>query len=111
MKANRVDRISNLSNSLLSRILSSLVIKDRGVKDSDLLFVPMLPALLFTSKTLVRLNLNVPYITSVPIHVCLPSLKTLELQEIKFKDDDSIKRLISSCPVLEDNHLYPEHGK
>ncbi|KAK8643919.1 hypothetical protein V6N13_013196 [Hibiscus sabdariffa] len=38
----------------------------------------------------------------VPIHVCLPCLKTLRLEFIKFEDDDSVKRLLSSSPVLED---------
>ncbi|KAK8643917.1 hypothetical protein V6N13_013194 [Hibiscus sabdariffa] len=81
----------------------------RGVKEIDLVFgrwssyFPMLPtALLFTSMTLVRLKLEFPYVMVVPIHVCLPCLKTLVLQLIKFEDDGSVKRLLSSCPVLED---------
>ncbi|KAK8538462.1 hypothetical protein V6N13_134141 [Hibiscus sabdariffa] len=80
----------------------------RGVKEIDLGFTycssyfPMPTALLFTSKTLVRLKLALPYVMVVPNHVCLPCLKTLVLQFFKFEDDDSVRRLISSCPVLED---------
>ncbi|KAK9024662.1 hypothetical protein V6N11_004820 [Hibiscus sabdariffa] len=80
----------------------------RGVKELDLAFVresdniPVLStALLFTVKTLVRLKLEFPFLMTVPVRVCLPSLMTLELHRIKFEDDDSFKRLISSCPVLE----------
>ncbi|KAK8556842.1 hypothetical protein V6N12_003233 [Hibiscus sabdariffa] len=81
----------------------------RGVKEMDLVFnhhsniIPMLPAaLLFTSNTLVRLKLETPFVMAVPVRVCLPSLKTLELESIVFEDDDSVKRLFSSCPILED---------
>ncbi|GMI63727.1 hypothetical protein like AT2G42730 [Hibiscus trionum] len=80
----------------------------RGVKDLDLGFaresnnIPVLPtALLFTEKTLVRLKLLIPYVMTVPAHVCLPTLKTLVLGSVVFEDDESVKRLISSCPVLE----------
>ncbi|KAK8626502.1 hypothetical protein V6N13_134145 [Hibiscus sabdariffa] len=85
----------------------------RGVKEIDLVFgmfsdyICMLPnALLFTSKTLVRLKLASPDVMAVPINVCLPCLKTLELKLIQFEDDDSVKRLISSCPVLEDLSIF-----
>ncbi|GMJ05188.1 hypothetical protein like AT1G78750 [Hibiscus trionum] len=82
----------------------------RGVKEMGLVFhplndnsIPMLPtALLFTSNTLVRLKLEIPFVMAVPVHVCLPSLKTLELESIVFEDDDSVERLFSSCPILED---------
>ncbi|GMI63726.1 hypothetical protein like AT3G59200 [Hibiscus trionum] len=80
----------------------------RGVKEIDLAFaresenIPVLStALLFTTKTLVRLKLEIPFAMTVPIHVRLPNLNTLELRRIKFEDDDSVERLISSCPVLE----------
>ncbi|GMI63712.1 hypothetical protein like AT5G53840 [Hibiscus trionum] len=88
----------------------------RRVKEIDLVFTPqssyfpMLPtALLFTGRTLVRLKLEFPYVMTVPTHAYLPSLKALELQSIKFEDDDSVKRLLTSCPVLEDlsiSHCY-----
>ncbi|KAK8643914.1 hypothetical protein V6N13_013191 [Hibiscus sabdariffa] len=84
----------------------------RGVKEIDLAFTcsssyfPLPTALLLTSKTLVRLELEFPYVMVVPIHVCLPCLKTLGLGVIKFEDDDSVKRLISSCPVLEDLSIF-----
>ncbi|KAK8490643.1 hypothetical protein V6N13_141666 [Hibiscus sabdariffa] len=77
----------------------------RGLKEIDLVFAPkssIIPMLLFTSKTLVTLKLEFPFLMTVPVHVNLPSLKTLELKLIKFEDDGSVKRLLSSCPVLED---------
>ncbi|KAK8486681.1 hypothetical protein V6N11_035005 [Hibiscus sabdariffa] len=84
----------------------------RGVKEIDLVFTrsssyfPLPTVLLFTSKTLVRMKLALPYVMVVPIHVCLPCLKTLVLQIIQFEDGDSVKRLISSCPVLEDLSMF-----
>ncbi|KAK8643908.1 hypothetical protein V6N13_013185 [Hibiscus sabdariffa] len=81
----------------------------RGVKEIDLDFgrwpsyFTMLPtAMLFTSKTLVRLKLKFPDVMVVPIHVCLPCLKTLVLESVEFEDGGSVERLLSSCPVLED---------
>ncbi|KAK8643922.1 hypothetical protein V6N13_013199 [Hibiscus sabdariffa] len=121
-KARHDDRISNLFDFILCNILSSLPIKDAvstsilstrwrhlyAYMELDLAFVresdniPVLStALLFTVKTLVRLKLEFPFLMTVPVRVCLPSLMTLELHRIKFEDDDSFKRLISSCPVLE----------
>ncbi|XP_039061167.1 F-box/LRR-repeat protein At4g14096-like [Hibiscus syriacus] len=84
----------------------------RGVKELDLVFynfynMSMLPtALLFTGTTLVRLKLYMPFVMTVPIYICLPNLKTLELRSIKFEDDDSVKRLFSSCHVLEDLSIF-----
>ncbi|GLT76953.1 hypothetical protein SLA2020_485850 [Shorea laevis] len=40
----------------------------------------------------------------VPSNVCLPSLKVLRLCDIAFSNDDSLSRLLSNCPVLEDLH-------
>ncbi|XVF70557.1 hypothetical protein PTKIN_Ptkin11bG0171300 [Pterospermum kingtungense] len=34
--------------------------------------------------------------------VCLPNLKTLRLKYVKFLNDDSVQRLFSSCPMLEE---------
>ncbi|XP_010451762.1 PREDICTED: putative F-box/FBD/LRR-repeat protein At1g22000 [Camelina sativa] len=42
----------------------------------------------------------------VPSLVCLPSLKGLVLVSVVYKDEDSLVRLLSSCPIL--NYLYVE---
>ncbi|KAE8723529.1 hypothetical protein F3Y22_tig00012370pilonHSYRG00134 [Hibiscus syriacus] len=84
-----------------------------GVKEINMVFagkyinIPtLLTALLFTSKSLVRLKLDMPFLMTVPIHVRLPSLKTLELRSVKFEDDDSIKRVFAGCPLLEDLSIF-----
>ncbi|XP_021298503.1 F-box/LRR-repeat protein At4g14103-like [Herrania umbratica] len=63
----------------------------------------MLPLSLFRNKTLTKLELDVSkFVMTIPTKVCLPSLKSLHLDCLEFVDDDSVRRLFSSCPVLED---------
>ncbi|GAV60655.1 LRR_2 domain-containing protein [Cephalotus follicularis] len=62
----------------------------------------MPPADLFTSSTLVVLKLDITLELNVPTRVCLPSLKVLHLKHVAYAADDSLERLIASCPVLED---------
>ncbi|XP_012465461.2 F-box/FBD/LRR-repeat protein At5g56420, partial [Gossypium raimondii] len=58
----------------------------------------------FTCKTVLTLRLfNVPsLVLTIPTHCCLPNLKGLHLTFLKFSDDESIRRLISSCNSLEE---------
>ncbi|XVF67432.1 hypothetical protein PTKIN_Ptkin10aG0120700 [Pterospermum kingtungense] len=39
---------------------------------------------------------------TVPTKVCFPNLKTLHLENVNFVDNDSVRRLFSSCLVLEE---------
>ncbi|CAA7017387.1 unnamed protein product [Microthlaspi erraticum] len=59
-----------------------------------------LPTSLYTCDTLVKLYLSYKILVDVPSPVCLPSLKTLFLQHVVYKDEDSLVRLLSNCPVL-----------
>ncbi|KAG4166556.1 hypothetical protein ERO13_A13G140020v2 [Gossypium hirsutum] len=58
----------------------------------------------FTCKTLLTLRLfNLPsLVLTIPTHCCLPNLKGLHLTFLKFSDDESIRRLHSSCNSLEE---------
>ncbi|MFQ6650484.1 hypothetical protein Gotur_022577 [Gossypium turneri] len=58
----------------------------------------------FTCKTLLTLRLfNLPsLVLTIPTHCCLPNLKGLHLTFLKFSDDESIRRLLSSCNSLEE---------
>ncbi|KAG4166547.1 hypothetical protein ERO13_A13G139700v2 [Gossypium hirsutum] len=58
----------------------------------------------FTCKTLLTLRLfNLPsLVLTIPTHSCLPNLKGLHLTFLKFSDDESIRRLLSSCNSLEE---------
>ncbi|KAK3024291.1 hypothetical protein RJ639_043153 [Escallonia herrerae] len=69
-----------------------------------------LPRSLFSSKTLVVLRLCGAFLLNVPFDVSLPSLKSLYLESINYKDDASIKRLLSSCHVLEEL-IIPRFGE
>ncbi|WZY81867.1 hypothetical protein YC2023_028251 [Brassica napus] len=63
----------------------------------------MLPSSLYTCKSLVSVKLNGRrLLVDVPRMVSLPFLKTLLLQDVKYKNEDSLQRLLSNCPVLED---------
>ncbi|KAI8545933.1 hypothetical protein RHMOL_Rhmol07G0075800 [Rhododendron molle] len=57
---------------------------------------------IFTCKTLVNLRLRGEYILLDPISVCLPNVKVLHLSRLEFKDDDTIRRVFSGCPLLEE---------
>ncbi|KAK3024286.1 hypothetical protein RJ639_043148 [Escallonia herrerae] len=69
-----------------------------------------LPRSLFTSKTLVVLRLCGAFLLNVPLDVSLPSLKSLYLESINYRGDASIKRLLSSCHVLEEL-IIPRFGE
>ncbi|XP_059669073.1 F-box/LRR-repeat protein At4g14103-like [Cornus florida] len=61
-----------------------------------------LPRELYTCTSLVFLELSGGIVVNFPTLGCLPSLKILHIYSIQFVDDDSIYRLFSSCPLLEE---------
>ncbi|KAL0755977.1 PREDICTED: putative F-box/FBD/LRR-repeat protein At1g22000 [Brassica oleracea var. oleracea] len=65
-----------------------------------------LPKILYTCDTLVFLSLSEKILVDVPSLACLPSLEDLELHSVVYKDEDSLARLLSSCPNL--NYLSVE---
>ncbi|CAH2069711.1 unnamed protein product [Thlaspi arvense] len=63
----------------------------------------ILPRSLYTCKSLVILKTEGSGIlVDVPPTACLPSLKTLQLEEVTYSNEDSLRLLLSHCPVLED---------
>ncbi|GMP65445.1 hypothetical protein CsSME_00026230 [Camellia sinensis var. sinensis] len=64
----------------------------------------MLPDCLFTSKTLVTLTLCEVFL-DVPDLVRFPNLKILNLDSVEYEDEDSLQKLFSGCPVLEQLNL------
>ncbi|EOA27246.1 hypothetical protein CARUB_v10023365mg [Capsella rubella] len=65
--------------------------------------VALLPSSLYTCKSLVTLNLTgETIIVDVPRTASLPSLKTLELNRVAYSNEDSLRLLLSYCPVLEE---------
>ncbi|CAA7055564.1 unnamed protein product [Microthlaspi erraticum] len=61
------------------------------------------PSSFYTCKSLVILKLeDVTLMDVPPSMVCLPSLKTLKLESVTYVNDESLQRLLSICPVLED---------
>ncbi|AEE33279.1 FBD, F-box and Leucine Rich Repeat domains containing protein [Arabidopsis thaliana] len=61
-----------------------------------------LPKSLCKCKSIVILKLKDEILVDVPRKVCLPSLKTLFLGRVTYSDANSLHRLLSNCPVLED---------
>ncbi|CAH8279914.1 unnamed protein product [Arabidopsis lyrata] len=65
--------------------------------------VVSLPSSLYTCKSLVTLKLEgEKVLVDVPRTVFLPSLKTLQLERVTYSTEDSLRLLLSYCPVLED---------
>ncbi|CAA7047948.1 unnamed protein product [Microthlaspi erraticum] len=96
----RPDRIKIWAGIAVSRFVRELSIVYLCGKPSDVL---SLPRSLYTSNSLMTLKLEGNNIlVNVPRIVCLPSLKTLELHRVAFLDEDSLRLLLSHCPVLED---------
>ncbi|KAG5554262.1 hypothetical protein RHGRI_011955 [Rhododendron griersonianum] len=71
----------------------------------------VLPWDLFSCRTLVVLKLGTKFLLNVPASVCLPSLKILHLDSVKFSDDDSVKRLLVGCPMLDELGMNECVGK
>ncbi|KAM3012150.1 hypothetical protein FF2_030770 [Malus domestica] len=67
-----------------------------------------LPESVFTCKTLRVLELGSNFITNVPASGCLPNLKFLRVV-LEEPTNDSICKLFSSCPVLEDLAIEGSH--
>ncbi|ESQ47207.1 hypothetical protein EUTSA_v10028222mg [Eutrema salsugineum] len=66
----------------------------------------ILPSSLYTCKTLLTLKLYGTTLVDVPRMICLPCLKTLQLEGVTYSSEDSLQQLLSNCPVLKD--LYVE---
>ncbi|CAH2033462.1 unnamed protein product [Thlaspi arvense] len=63
----------------------------------------LFPSSLYTSQTLETLKLDgCRILVDVPRTVSLPSLKTLLLGGVTYANEDTLRLLISYCPVLED---------
>ncbi|KAG7534464.1 Leucine-rich repeat 2 [Arabidopsis thaliana x Arabidopsis arenosa] len=61
-----------------------------------------LPKCLFTCTTLAVLKLENVSLVDASCYVCFQSVKTLHLLDVKYLDDQSLPRIISSCSSLED---------
>ncbi|CAH8357864.1 unnamed protein product [Eruca vesicaria subsp. sativa] len=59
-----------------------------------------LPKSLYACKTLRELTLSYKILVDIPSSSCLPSLKKLRLFCVVYKDESSLARFLSSCPVL-----------
>lgn len=60
-----------------------------------------LPNTLYSCKSLEILKLSHKILVDVPSIACLPSLKMLVLNCVVYKNDESLVRFLSSCPVLK----------
>ncbi|GFP90265.1 putative fbd-associated F-box protein at5g56440 [Phtheirospermum japonicum] len=84
---------------------------DRSVRKLDICLdcQVKLPRCLFNCKTLVDLSLA--WCGDIPMTgtVFLPALKKLQLDRVTYESAESLQRLISGCPVLED--LFVEREK
>ncbi|CAA7055390.1 unnamed protein product [Microthlaspi erraticum] len=65
-----------------------------------------LPKSLYMCETIEHLHLSDKvYVDVSSSPVCLPFLTSLELVSVIYKDEDSLVRLLSSCPILKSLHV------
>ncbi|KAJ4915708.1 FBD-associated F-box protein [Raphanus sativus] len=64
-------------------------------------YVEFMPLNLYTSKTLVSLKLTWSGVED-PGFVCMPCLKSMTLVKVHFREDVTLEKLVSGCPVLEE---------
>ncbi|XP_009116184.2 FBD-associated F-box protein At4g10400 isoform X1 [Brassica rapa] len=62
----------------------------------------VLPSNLYACKSLVVLKLDGDILLDVPTMASLPSLKTMNLQSVRYSSDKTLPLLLSKCPLLED---------
>lgn len=82
-----------------------IAVVERNVRQLDLCFnvIYTVPPPLFTCETLVDLRLVFGGVAPTSLtSVCLPRLKCLKLRFFQFEAGESLTRLISGCPVLEE---------
>ncbi|CAA7047959.1 unnamed protein product [Microthlaspi erraticum] len=113
IRLSQPEKIKQWVGIAVSRLVRELSISyfcfNRKVDD-----VLSLPSSLYTCNSLMTLKLQGNNIlVDVPQVVCLPSLKTLKLQGFAILNEDSLRLLLSHCPVLEDLciELDDEDGK
>ncbi|CAA7055392.1 unnamed protein product [Microthlaspi erraticum] len=69
-----------------------------------------LPKSLYMCDTIVHLRLSDKvYVDVSSSPVCLPFLTSLELVSVVYKDEDSLVRLLSSCPILKSLYVMRHH--
>ncbi|KAG7581015.1 Leucine-rich repeat 2, partial [Arabidopsis suecica] len=81
----------------VDRCVRKLILEIRFIPTAD---PTSLPKSLYTCKALVKLTLRGEILIDVPSSACLPSLESLVLANVMYKDQDSHVKLLSSCPVL-----------
>ncbi|KAJ4881720.1 FBD-associated F-box protein [Raphanus sativus] len=95
------ENINTWVETALSRCLRDLDISLHDDTDPPK-FPNILPSDVFTCKSLVILKLVGEILLDVPGLVSLPSLKTLKLQRLRYFNEETLQRLLSNCPILED---------
>ncbi|BAB01185.1 unnamed protein product [Arabidopsis thaliana] len=84
-----------------ARHVRDLVLHVESVKGSFIF-----PTGLYNCETLESLTLRSWVLVDVPSPACLKSLRTLRLENVDYKYDDSVYNLLSGCPNLENLVVY-----
>ncbi|GFP86410.1 putative F-box/FBD/LRR-repeat protein at5g22670 [Phtheirospermum japonicum] len=100
---------SNCSNYELESWIATLIA--RNIQKLYLYYLGYkvtLPPCLFTCNTLL-VDLSLGYCETIPMTVYLPALQKLLLRNVMYESDESIPRLLSGCPVLEELTIYRDN--
>ncbi|KAK2984822.1 hypothetical protein RJ640_004647 [Escallonia rubra] len=90
------DHINAWISAALSHNVESLHL-NMTMKNADLLLRSLSGCTTLTSLTFYK-----HLLLDVPGSFCLPNLKELDVEYVEFPSDDSVRRLFTGCPVLED---------
>ncbi|XP_019085462.1 PREDICTED: putative F-box/FBD/LRR-repeat protein At4g13965 [Camelina sativa] len=94
-------QVRKLTGIAFARNLRKLVL-DVQIQLEPLRF----PKCLYNCETLETLELKYSIFMDVPSSYCLKSLRTLQLHDVDFKDNESVVNLFAGCPNLENLVVY-----
>ncbi|XP_048607909.1 putative FBD-associated F-box protein At5g56560 [Brassica napus] len=99
---NECDRNSNSFHRFSSLVETTVSCGLRELRIEFLYTSLELPSIFYACGTLETLILCRLHLVDVPPNGSLSSLKTLRLLSVKFSRDESVQKLLSICPVLEE---------
>lgn len=104
----RVPRYEIWTAMAVARGLRELELDIKGKTNQLRIWIP---ASFYHCQTIVKLKLKNFCLIEIAYQVCLKSLKTLELDSMRYDDEALVSKLVSGCPILEELVMYQACAK